>query len=52
MIWAPVEKFIRQTVYKLVNVFKVEVCNSGAAKKISNDLTFGLKYLKLTIIRR
>jgi len=55
--WTAVEKFISQMVDKLLNGFKVKsrvwVCDRGGYGIITNDMkTFGLKNLKLTIVRR
>ena len=57
MCWTAVEKFISQTVNKLMNGFKVKsgvyVYDRGTSGVITNDSkTFGLKNLKLTIVGR
>jgi len=55
--WTAIEKFISQTVNKLVNRFEVkssvEVCDGGAFRIITNDCkTFRLKNMKLTVVSR
>jgi hypothetical protein len=55
--WTAIEKFISQTVNKLVNRFEVKssvyVCDGGAFRIFTNDSkTFGLKNLKLTVVSR
>jgi len=52
-----VEKFIRQTVNKLMNGFEVKngvyVRDGGTSGIITNDSkTFGFKKLKMTVVRR
>ena len=57
MSWTAIEKFIRQTVNKLVNGFEVkssaQVCDGGASRIITNDSkTFRFKNLKVTVVSR
>ena len=57
MSWTAVDKLFSQMLNKFVNGFKVKsgvlVCDRGASGIITNDSkTFGLKNLKVTIVRR